>query len=279
MKIENPVELATVVAKNDELTAQLAEFEKMKADHATALTLLGTIGTEKTELQKEVEALRTENAEFKEAIDASENVGEQVKAEVAKNVELADRNTELTKQLEAQKVEFTKQLDEFEAQLVEQTEKADAFAELAAEYAKDTEKVQDQFALIGTLLGKKALVPDVEKTTPADEAPQSYTTWLKLANSKNSEDRRMARRMKADSPEIDVFIQKQSGISGVVTPATTSFTPEQIAVYTQWKALRADAEASQKSPAIHANLVKEARRLYKQNQSVIDAQINAAQAA
>jgi len=50
-------------------------------------------------------------------------------------------------------------------------------------------------------------------------------------------------------------------------------------VFAEWKAVRADAEKNKKNHAIHATKVVEARRIYKQHQSIIDAQINAAQSA
>jgi chromosome segregation ATPase len=273
MKLDNPTELAALVAKADEQAARIVELEAAQAEFETTKTELETAKDALAEVTTEVEALRTENADFKTALDAVEDVAGQIEAEVTKNVEL-------TGQLETQKVDFEKKIDEYEAQLIEQKERSEAFEALATEYAKDTEKVQDQFELLSQHLGKHALVPAVEQAGTSEEAPKSYTTYMELANSNNPEDRRMARLMKKNDPTIDAFSRQQAGVpESAPNTTTTNFSDEDVAIFTKWKALRAEATQKWQTDGVHDTKVVEARRLYKQHQSVIDAQINAAQAA
>src|SRR5690242_4410038 len=120
MKINDPNELTNLVQQNEALTAQLAEFEKAKADLEAANKSLA-------EITIEVEALRSENTELKEAAAASAEVGEQIKAEVQKNVELAE-------QVEAEKktqLTLFAQITEKDGLIAELRGKVAAFEEVA----------------------------------------------------------------------------------------------------------------------------------------------------
>jgi len=262
MKIEKPEELAACIAKNDELTAQLAEFEKMKEDFDALKADAEAATAALAEITKEVEALRVENEEFKIAMAASAEVGDQIAAEVAKNLEL-------TEQLDTAKTSYDRELEIKDAEIASLTEQAGAFQELAVEYAEDAESVEKQFELIKKHLSLKGAVPDIEEPTAIKEETEAHKNWLDLGTSKNPTDRRAARAMLKANPAIASVIDKNAAPKVQIATIKPVFTDEQMEVITRWQAERAAAK-SDKNSKLHAEHVVAARRIYNKNQALID---------
>lgn len=272
-KIDNPTELANCIAQNDALTAQLAEFEAMKAEFEQAKTDLAAAQASLAEITTQRDAFEAENKDLKTAASAYEDVGKQIEAEVQKNVELTQAVADAQKALEDATADYAALKEAQDAEIASLKEQAEAFINLATEHAEEAESVQAQFELLGQHLQKKGAVPDiVEGGIEKDEASESYKTWISAALSKRPEDRRAARLMKKANKEITSVITKNTTPAPpVVAGAAPAVTPAQLAKHAEWMELRAKAKANDKNPKLHAEYVVAARRLYKEHQADIDA--------
>ena len=258
MKIENTPELLAAIEKNDELTAQLKDFEATKES-------LSSVQEELENLKNEMAAVQQENTSLKEANDATAEVGEQIKAEVAKVVELT---TEIQK--------LNQSISDKDAELAEMMGKVAAFEEnavsaqkVAEEAVQATEELQEQFEVVSTALGQKGGVPVIEEVGTKNDV---QVTWKKLALSNNPENRRAARKMAKENPEILASIINRPLMEASVPAPLKDFSEEEREIFDNWDQASKDARHYEKTRefAKHAEAKILARKIYKQNQSTID---------
>lgn len=276
MKLENTPELLAAIEKSDALTAQLKELEAMKVEYEAAKTEHETAKKQLTEITGERDALETENKELKTAAAVVENVGEQIVAEVAENTELTEALTVKETELAAKQTEFETQLTAKDAEIAELKEKAEAFESLAVDYADEAETVQTQFELLGQHLGKKGIKPEITaaELVKEQEEETAHKEWVAKANSKDPAERMAARRMKKSDPKIGERIAKSAEVVTAPSVATT-FTAEQMKIFTAWQTLLAEAKIAQqtKQSKLEAEKMVEARRFRTKeaNKTAIDA--------
>lgn len=298
MEIKNTPELLAAIEKSNELTAQLAKFETTKTALEAANKELSNTKKELSTVTKEKDLLETENGELKQAavtaetakpepvvVEAVEKVIPEEAAattvETVKPVELeVVKPTEAVKPVEiAAKVESMEQLNATltakNAEIANLKEKAEAFMELAVNYADVAETVQDQFQLLSQALGlPKGKIPETVEAGPKEKESEAYKTYKTLSLSNNPEDKRAARLLKKSNPEIAEQVGAAPDVPVRPVVAKSSMTEADAKIIADWRNLVAQAKTNEKSnPMLHAQQAVEARRLKRQHADLINAAI------
>lgn len=296
MKIENSQELVAAIEVNNALTAQLKEFQTTKEE-------LEASKKEAEEANKSLAAALAENKELKdtalvakkpEKVEPKVEAKNEPEAKTEAAVEVAtkeapEKTPEAPAKTEAAKPEPKVEekaaptadvvsVESLQQQIADLSERLAAFEEVAAEAIEDKEKAQGQFENLAQHLKLKGGTPEVieagDGVTEEKEASEAHETWLKLAKSKNPEDQRAARLMKKSNPLIGEAITAKIADTRIES-AKPLFSAEDVAVFTKWRMILAEANLAKEMRQTKLQVEKdaEARRFHNkaENKTVIDA--------